>query len=584
MALNQTCPLLSIGFLNKTGEFWKSVSKDGYGNGYDQSFLATWKSYLDGVNREIKKFSGAERLQMVRLSRLAFCTLPEVERDFQMERAALFERVDDEGFWKNLVEDKITASIARFSKSAEPSLQPIYKFHIKYLASLPQYQKRDQNVLLLEEVQRANLKVAALAEEIVGTSVYNFRAIADRFQSSLIPQIDFAHRELQALLEVDPIQKGAYQHCCDTVQRLSLQVRGAFIKASEAFLNSFNQADMGSVWKEKQERLMKETMTFLSETLGKVAPSTCKKLLEKESPEVRVKCRLGLCKAIISIKTKLFENNKTIYHLLVARLKEQELPLIKQRAYIKFRNFQLDDSRVREINFWQIFLRNVPNILPMFPVTKLVDGLPFYKGAITPWCKEGDMHGVISNPRLMAIWSSKKRIACLLLVALALRAIHKLGFVYLDLKSANILRKNEDEVFLTDFGAIGEIGSGPYLGGRTTREYTSPEQFSSKWFADTSVDWWSFGLVMVEFLYGIRKNKFLYYRWNEDHFKEPCYFPSMKLRWKEVRDDLIKGLPDENKISSFISRLLSIDPAKRPGDEDVIRELEHIDVTTGEGL
>jgi len=583
MTLNQTCPFPKAEFLSRAEGFWKSVAECGYGSGHDQSFLATWKSCLDGVNREIKGFSGADRLQMVRLSRLAFCTLPEVERDFQKERATLFERVDDEGFWKSLVEGKIRASIERFLENKKPALQSICKLHLNYLSSLPKYQKREQNVLLLEAVQRANLRAAALVEEIEGSSIYNFRAIAERFQSSLIPQVTATHRELHVLLQDRTIRK--YQGCCESVQKLSLQVQEVFGRVSGALCNFFQQADMGPVWKEKQEKLMNETMTFLFETLGKASPLTYKKLLEQENPKTKIKCLLHHCGATISIKTRVFKNNKNIYHVLKISLQEQALSLVQQNAYIKFRKHQSQVSRAIEITAWQLFLRDVPNILPMTSVTKMVGRSLFYKGALTPWCREGDMHDLISSPQLMAMWPRQKRVACLLQIAWALKGIHDLGYLYMDLKSANILRQSEDRVLLTDFGSTVKIGSGPYQGGQTTRGYTPPEQFSSNWVPYASGDWWSFGLVVVEFLYGIEKNKFLYYKWKkEESFENPKYFSSMKKQWERIRNELVKDLHDKPEIISFISRLLSIDPAKRPKDDEVIRELRNIYVNAGEGL
>lgn len=113
-------------------------------------------------------------------------------------------------------------------------------------------------------------------------------------------------------------------------------------------------------------------------------------------------------------------------------------------------------------------------------------------------------------------------------VLLALEYLHALGFIYRDLKPENILLHADGHVRLADFDlsktsgraidarvvqnamGIGPSGTAPqmvvepnfvtnsFVG---TEEYLAPEVIIGKGHS-ASVDWWTFGILMYEMLYG----------------------------------------------------------------------------------
>jgi len=109
-------------------------------------------------------------------------------------------------------------------------------------------------------------------------------------------------------------------------------------------------------------------------------------------------------------------------------------------------------------------------------------------------------------------------------VLLALEYLHMLGFIYRDLKPENILLHETGHIMLTDFdlskaaatsvtpqvikkmfGQAPEIYSKPELVTNSfvgTAEYIAPEVIQG-YGQSSSVDWWTFGILMYEMLYGV---------------------------------------------------------------------------------
>ncbi|KAA0199388.1 Serine/threonine-protein kinase Sgk1-B [Fasciolopsis buskii] len=89
-------------------------------------------------------------------------------------------------------------------------------------------------------------------------------------------------------------------------------------------------------------------------------------------------------------------------------------------------------------------------------------------------------------------------------IACALGYLHSENVIYRDLKPENILLDSQGHIVLTDFGLCKEMLD---QGDRTssfcgTPEYLAPEVLRKEPY-DFAVDWWCFGSVLYEMLYGL---------------------------------------------------------------------------------
>jgi len=156
-------------------------------------------------------------------------------------------------------------------------------------------------------------------------------------------------------------------------------------------------------------------------------------------------------------------------------------------------------------------------------------------------------------------------------VLLALEYLHMLGFIYRDLKPENILMTSTGHIVLTDFDL--SKGSSVQLTPQVleksmihtepgiitnsfvgTEEYIAPEVI--KGFGHTSaVDWWTFGILLFEFLFGTtpfrgrtRDDTFTHILDGQLHFPERTVYPQISKQCKDI-----------------ITHLLHPDPQKRLG-------------------
>lgn len=85
-------------------------------------------------------------------------------------------------------------------------------------------------------------------------------------------------------------------------------------------------------------------------------------------------------------------------------------------------------------------------------------------------------------------------------MVLAYEALHTAGFVYRDMKPANVLLKSNGYCCLTDFGLTAKVASA--LKGKCgTRGYWAPEMVKGDQYI-YSADWWSLGVMLTELITG----------------------------------------------------------------------------------
>jgi len=83
-------------------------------------------------------------------------------------------------------------------------------------------------------------------------------------------------------------------------------------------------------------------------------------------------------------------------------------------------------------------------------------------------------------------------------IALGIEEVHKMGYVYRDLKPMNVLLDGEGQVRVSDMGLTADISKGPIKQCSGTRGYWSPETIQKQQYT-TEPDWWSLGVTMYVF-------------------------------------------------------------------------------------
>jgi len=585
-----------------------------------QRALALWAAYTKNIERRIvscyplNMYARAQRL-----SCLAFCVPPELSFGDKIVQVAqsIFREEDNNIFWRSTVQGKIAASLERFLNVAasNPSVKSICDQHIAWLNARAVHEDREENVLLLKAVQGENFRAAALLEAVLNGASYIWEAMPEDIVSSYSTHIHHINEQLKRL-QSEQITRKAYEECCRLVERLSLDFQYVATAIYQLFVQELEKIDMKQIWKERQVLLTHEVSELLFGALGKEKDFEDNKVLVKEKVfKVRVIRQVSPDKVALVVKTRVFRNNKSVHHYLDLSLQQGQNLVVKEWARIMFPKFITQEARWKEVINWRNLLQLDSNILPMRPIVEEVEGNQSILGVDAPWCREGTLFDIASNPTALAAWPVEKRIRCLIQVVRILAKLHACGGVDLDVKGSNILRKGEDGVWRIDFGSIHRVGKGVFTGSRTTRQYTSPEQFSSAWIPYQPIDMWAFALVMVEVFHGLKANSYLYSDWLEEfsddpscpksvkvilnkiedmpnhlcHWPEECfcnpqYFEGMNILWGMIRNRLLKGLDSSLPTTALIARLLSTLPEERPTAGQTMQALEQILANLTPGL
>ena len=158
-------------------------------------------------------------------------------------------------------------------------------------------------------------------------------------------------------------------------------------------------------------------------------------------------------------------------------------------------------------------------------------------------------------------------------IAIALQHLHDLGIAYRDLKPENILINEDGYIKLCDFGASVTIrGTEKETNFAGSSEYASPEMITYEGHTFMT-DWWSFGILIYELLYGntpffnMDKNR-MYDLITTGSISYPKYITiegEEKPRTYKVSDD----------AKNLINKLLEKDPGTRLGRKGLSEIKKH---------
>jgi len=201
---------------------------------------------------------------------------------------------------------------------------------------------------------------------------------------------------------------------------------------------------------------------------------------------------------------------------------------------------------------------------------------------VMDYCAGGEFYGSLQMQPKKCLTEDQMRFYAAE-VLLALEYLHAMGFVYRDLKPENILLHASGHIRLTDFDlskaavtpvnahVVESIMGGPKTIAEPmlvtnslvgTEEYIAPEVIHGNGYG-ASVDWWTFGILMYEMLYGATPFRG---RTRNDTF---CRIEKSQLKF-----------PDHPRCSvskdckNLIKKLLTHDPKKRLGSEQGAIEIK----------
>ena len=181
---------------------------------------------------------------------------------------------------------------------------------------------------------------------------------------------------------------------------------------------------------------------------------------------------------------------------------------------------------------------------------------------ITPFIPGGDLYhklktDIFFTEELTKFYSAQ--------IAIALQYLHDLGIAYRDLKPENILINADGYIKLCDFGASIRLhGTEKDQNFAGSPEYASPEIINFKGHTVMS-DWWSFGILIYEMLYG----KTPFFSMDKDRMYDlittgGISYPKY-LNLKDKEESLEYNVSEEAK--DLINKLLEKNPGARLGRE-----------------
>ncbi|MCQ2971670.1 MAG: protein kinase [archaeon] len=177
---------------------------------------------------------------------------------------------------------------------------------------------------------------------------------------------------------------------------------------------------------------------------------------------------------------------------------------------------------------------------------------------VTPFLKGGDLYhklkidGTLPED-LVRFYTAQ--------IAIALDHLHEFGIAYRDLKPENIIIDEDGYVKLCDFGAAvhfqGTKKEKTFAG---SPEYASPEMISHEGHTIMS-DWWSFGILIYELLYGITP----FFNMDKNRMYELIEVGELKFPKTVKIEDEVRPLKVSEEAKNIIMKLLEKNPGSRLG-------------------
>ena len=187
---------------------------------------------------------------------------------------------------------------------------------------------------------------------------------------------------------------------------------------------------------------------------------------------------------------------------------------------------------------------------------------------VTPFIKGGDMYTKLKNDghfseELTRFYASQ--------IAIGLQHLHDYGMAYRDLKPENILIDEDGYIKLCDFGASvhfqGTKKENSFAG---SPEYASPEMIAHEGHT-IMTDWWSFGILIYEFLFGITP----FYNKDKNRMFELIEIGELKFPKKITIGETEMPLKISEDAMKLISKLLEKNPNSRLGKKGLSEIKSH---------
>ena len=173
----------------------------------------------------------------------------------------------------------------------------------------------------------------------------------------------------------------------------------------------------------------------------------------------------------------------------------------------------------------------------------------------------GDLKSHIEKKGKFSEKQAKFFIACIIQ---GLSYIHKNNIIHRDIKPNNLMLDEKGYVHIIDFGISRENDRNNYLHNSCTYVYCAPEIFFKKHYS-FSFDYYSIGVIMF-----VLMNKYYPYFGTKEQIKEQI---EISINYKTfINIHIPKGWDYQSK--NFTKSLLEINPEKRLGNENGIKELK----------